>query len=62
MARSTVNGIKLNRSVDETTRKQIERAGSLEDQMRKAAELDLLDHSFYKRVAHVLKYIANDFW
>ena len=63
MARSTVNGIKLNKGVDEATRKQIERAGELPDQMRKAHELGLLDTGYYKRVLRVLRYmLVDDFW
>jgi len=58
---TTVNGIKTH-PIDEATRKKIERAGNTEDQLRKAAELNVLDHNYYKRIAQILKYIANDFW
>lgn len=59
---STVNGIKVKPPVDDATRKKIERAGDHVEQMQKAAELRVLDKAYYKRIAYVLKYIANDIW
>jgi len=58
----TVNGIKLKVPVDEATRKKIERAGDTAQQMRKAAELGVLDDRHYLKIVKILKYIAKDFW
>lgn len=51
----TVNGIKLIRPVDETLRKRIERAGTLEDQVKKANDLNLLDIEHYKNIIKAIK-------
>ena len=62
MARRTVNGIKLNKSIDETTRKQIERAGDHAAQIQKAADLKVLDEDYYRKLARILKRFRDDFW
>ena len=54
MSRNTVNGIKV-KGVDDKTRHQIERAGNLEAQIVKAAELNVLDVDHYKKVLRGLK-------
>lgn len=58
----TVNGIKLNKPIDDATRKKIERAGDQAAQMQKAAELQVLDERHYKQLARILKRFADDFW
>jgi len=54
MSRNTVNGIKV-KGVDDKTRHQIERAGNLEAQILKAAELNVLDNDHYKKVIRGLR-------
>jgi len=54
MSRNTVNGIKV-KEVDEKVRKQIERAGSIEKQVMKAMELNVLDTSHYTGVIRGLR-------
>jgi len=51
----TVNGIKLIKPVDDTLRKRIERAGTLEEQVKKAKDLNLLDIEHYQKVIKVIR-------
>lgn len=51
----TVNGLILIKRVDETLRKRIERAGTLEDQVKKAKDLNLLDIEHYQKVIKAIK-------
>ena len=51
----TVNGIKLIKPVDGTLRKRIERAGTLEEQVKKAKDLNLLDIEHYQKVIKAIK-------
>jgi len=51
---STVNGIKLNTSVDEATRKQISRAGGVEQQVLEADRLGVLDQKHYELVVRAI--------
>ena len=55
MSRKTVNGIKLKTEVDDKTRHQITRAGGIEEQILKAAELNLLDSEYYRKIFRGLK-------
>ena len=55
MSRKTVNGIKLKKEIDETTRSIITRSGDIEAQVLKAAELDILDTDYYKKFLRGLK-------
>lgn len=55
----TVNGIKT-KPVDEKLRQEIRRAGNLEEQMRKAADYNVLDEDYYNKIARILKYISRD--
>lgn len=52
----TVNGIKT-KEIDEATRKVIERAGNIDAQFMKAAELNVLDEKHYKKIFPVLKQV-----
>ena len=52
----TVNGIKT-KEIDEATRKIIERAGNIDQQIMKAAELKVLDEKHYKRLFPILKQV-----
>ena len=54
MSRNTVNGIKV-KDVDDKTRHQILRAGDIEAQILKAAELKVLDTKHYDKVIRGLK-------
>ena len=56
MSRKTVNGIKT-KEIDERTRKIIERAGTIDQQILKAAKLKVLDEDHYKKILPVLKNI-----
>lgn len=53
--RKTVNGIKLIKPVDESLRKRIERAGTLEEQVKKANDLNLIDIDHYQKIIKVIR-------
>ena len=55
MSRKTVNWIKMRKEVDDKTRHQISRAGDIEAQILKAAELNVLDDAYYLKVIRGLK-------
>lgn len=54
MSRRTVNGIKV-KDIDEKTRSIILRAGDIESQVLKAAELNVLDEGYYSKFIQGLR-------